>query len=175
MNIHSDAHFQRYPTPLQAELIERHKAGRARMAAAAYVPALSPPTPKPKIEPVQGPLVTYARAQEFREAGIIIRASRGVPNIDILRAVAKHYGLTVANIVGPRRYGEMTFARWIAVYLIRHFHPRKSTPEIGRMFNRDHTSIISGMKRLKKLMAYDATIAAEVDAIRASIAGGGQQ
>jgi chromosomal replication initiator protein len=46
----------------------------------------------------------------------------------------------------------------------------ESMPKIGRVFGRDHTTVLHGVKRIKALYDADPDFAAEVEAIRSKVA-----
>lgn len=58
----------------------------------------------------------------------------------IQRVVAEHYGLTVAELVGPRRYIDVAHPRLVAMELCASLttHRREA---IGTCFNRHHTMV----------------------------------
>ncbi len=61
---------------------------------------------------------------------------------DIQKVVAKHFGITVAEMVSKRRTKNLSFPRHVAMYLCRK-HTTSSYPEIGSKFGgRDHSSVI---------------------------------
>lgn len=61
--------------------------------------------------------------------------------VDIRRAVAAHYGLTDADMVSHDRHRRLARPRQVAMYLARELTGR-SYPELGRMFNRDHSTVV---------------------------------
>jgi len=65
-------------------------------------------------------------------------------------AIAREYNITVADLDGPRRSAYIAQPRQEA-YLRAVELGRFSLPQIGRAFgNRDHTTIIHGIKQAKK-------------------------
>ena len=79
------------------------------------------------------------------------------PNYQILtERAAAIYKVGVAELLGPsreRRLARPRFAIWAALYDMRgtqHMSPY-STTMIGRVFGRDHSTIISGIRRAKEL------------------------
>jgi len=59
----------------------------------------------------------------------------------IIAEVAKETGISVADILGPRRLAPVAAARRIAMQRIRN-ELGYSYPQIGRMFDRDHSTCI---------------------------------
>lgn len=83
---------------------------------------------------------------------------------DIKRTVAEHFNLAVSEMVSPKRAYAISHPRQIAMYLCRLLTPR-SLPEIGRKFNRDHTTVMHALKRVPDRAAQDAEMDAAIRAI----------
>ncbi len=70
---------------------------------------------------------------------------------DIIKLVAGHFGVKSGDIRGERRHKAISFPRQIAMYLCREY-TKLSYPEIGtRLGNRDHTTVLSGVRKIKRL------------------------
>jgi chromosomal replication initiator protein len=68
----------------------------------------------------------------------------------ILETVCKHFSISAEEIRGPSRSREVTYARHIAMYLLRQNGSRALT-EIGRMLGgRDHSTVLNACRRIKK-------------------------
>ena len=73
--------------------------------------------------------------------------------------VADYFDVPVFEIKSSRRCKSSVRARHVAMYLARELTP-KSLPEIGRMFgDRDHTTVIHAIRRIKELSATDPKLA----------------
>lgn len=66
----------------------------------------------------------------------------------ILQVVCEHYGVTEAMLVKGSRVRSVARAR-LAAYYIARTHGF-SYPEIGRYFNRDHTTVMQGAKSFER-------------------------
>jgi chromosomal replication initiation ATPase DnaA len=66
--------------------------------------------------------------------------------LEIIARVAFEHGMTVADLTGPCRRKEYVHARWQAMKAIRAQFPKDSLAEIGRLFNRDHTTVIHALR-----------------------------
>ena len=76
-------------------------------------------------------------------------SSRPEPD-EILKAVCKHFHLPLSQITGPSRARDITYARHIAMYLLRHSSQRPLA-EIGKLLgNRDHSTVLSGCRRITR-------------------------
>ena len=81
----------------------------------------------------------------------------------IIDVVAERYGFTSTEIRGPRRVRPLTHARHIAMYLVRQLLPQSSYPIIAKEFgDRNHTSVISAVEKIKSEMVTDRELAQEI-------------
>lgn len=64
----------------------------------------------------------------------------------ILAVAADAFHVHPNDLLGDDRHQTVALARHVAMYLFR--LERLSYPEIGREMNRDHTSVMSGAKRI---------------------------
>lgn len=87
---------------------------------------------------------------------------------DIMKAVAKHHGIGVDEIKGPRRLRNIVRARQIGIYLA-HELTSKSLPHIGSCFDRDRTTIIHSIKQINILKDKDKEIDYTMSDIRRSL------
>lgn len=88
---------------------------------------------------------------------------------EIQSAVCAYFGTPMVELLSDRRGLEIARPRQIAYYLSRQFTPL-SYPQIGRKFgNRDHATIIHGVKRVEQLMPFDRELENDVQCIRDDI------
>ena len=64
--------------------------------------------------------------------------------------VARYYKLEVGDLVGERRIRSITHARQVAMYLCRTM-TQASLPEIGKKFNKDHSTVLSSVRKIEQL------------------------
>jgi chromosomal replication initiator protein len=89
---------------------------------------------------------------------------------DIQRAVCKHFRLTNSELLSKDRHKSVAFARQVAMYLCRQ-RLRRSFPELGRAFgNRDHTTVMSAVRRVDTLRQKDPDVQGHLDAIERNLA-----
>ena len=76
-----------------------------------------------------------------------------LPNIDtIIAETAKYYMLSPEDLKSQRRTRDTTLARQIAMFLIRKL-TNYSLKDVGSIFEgRDHTTVISSLRRIEKLI-----------------------
>ena len=92
-----------------------------------------------------------------------------VPSTDeIIDEVAKYYGINSQEIKGTSRTKEINVPRQISMYLIRHF-TTLTLKEIGKVFNRDHTTVMHAIEKVEKLVKEDQDTAEIIKDITANI------
>lgn len=70
----------------------------------------------------------------------------------IMRTVASHFDITVADMKGKRRTRAISEPRQVAMYLARK-HTNHSYPELGRRFGgKDHTTVLAACQKLTELV-----------------------
>jgi chromosomal replication initiator protein len=85
---------------------------------------------------------------------------------DIVSAVARHYNLDEAELVGRSRRKEVAQARHVAMYLARE-ETNASLPKIGQSLGgRDHTTVMHGIDKIASQIESDDGSRREVIAIR---------
>ena len=67
----------------------------------------------------------------------------------VFSAVYNKYGIPKADLLSPKRNKDIAFARHVCIYLIRSV-TEMSFPGIGKIFKRDHSSIISSVDVIAK-------------------------
>lgn len=87
---------------------------------------------------------------------------------DIEAAVCARFGLTPQILRGPKKQRGIARPRQIAMYLAREMTPL-SYPRIAAWFNRDHTTVLFGERRVRQLMAERPKLAAYVRECRALV------
>jgi hypothetical protein len=163
MSMHPAA--SRY-TPLQLDLNEQHKARERRMHDAARARLAALPAPEPSPAPVLArfgsPLDRVKEAVEAVRPTVRATSSAILTAKDIKAEVAAQYFLTVDTLIGRCRLWEVVRPRQIAMYLTHVICPKMSLPQIGRAFNRDHTTILSALYKIRRLVATDPVVDAEI-------------
>jgi len=89
---------------------------------------------------------------------------------EIQRAVCSHFRLSNAELLSKDRHKSVAFARQVAMYLCRQ-RLKCSFPELGRAFgNRDHTTVMSAVRRVEQLRQRDPQVNAHLEAIEKKLA-----
>jgi hypothetical protein len=71
---------------------------------------------------------------------------------EIVRFVSERFDLKPRDLLGPWRPRTFSAGRHIAMWMIRQ-STELSYPQIGRTFNRDHSAVIHGCKRIERAIA----------------------
>jgi chromosomal replication initiator protein len=84
-------------------------------------------------------------------ADLIPQSDREIPVELILSETAAYFQLTRADLIGKSRSRPLTNARHVAMYLVREC-TGLSLLKIGELFERDHTTVMHGLKKVEALM-----------------------
>lgn len=129
-----------------SELVAAYSGARRRLTRQARREVPEPPAlPAPLQPPPRPKLNVFASVLTLQEADDKIPAKK------ILSAVADAHSLRMGDILGPRRWNALVNARHHAVAIILLLRPDLSLPLIGRLMNRDHTTIINARRRWPRI------------------------
>jgi chromosomal replication initiator protein len=85
----------------------------------------------------------------------------------VVRRASMRAGVTVEQLRGAQRDRRTARARWAAMIVLR--EGGMSTPQIGRTFgDRDHSTVLHGLREGAALAASDANFAGMVRTLRAA-------
>jgi hypothetical protein len=142
----------------RASELEATKSAPAVLAAPIVKPA-APPIIYPVVYPAEPVHVEHARVEAPREPA--------PPKIvDIQRVVCRFYGVSLAEMLSPRRAARIVRPRQIAMYLAK-ILTSKSFPEIGRRFGgRDHTTVLHANRKIERLLVSDVETAEQIAALK---------
>ncbi|MGC4090363.1 MAG: chromosomal replication initiator protein DnaA [Polyangiaceae bacterium] len=111
--------------------------------------------------------------EEFAESELAMVSPRRPDMVsveDIQRAVCSHFRLSNSELLSKDRHKSVAFARQVAMYLCRQ-RLKCSFPELGRAFgNRDHTTVMSAVRRVEALRQRDPQVNAHLEAIEQKLA-----
>jgi chromosomal replication initiator protein len=81
---------------------------------------------------------------------------------DILQIIGRHYSVSRADLLSPRRARSIVRPRQIGMYLAKKLTSR-SLPEIGKRFGgRDHSTVLHAVRKIEDLLKSDEKLAREV-------------
>jgi chromosomal replication initiation ATPase DnaA len=131
--------------------------------------------PEPDIVEIVPVVVRRSPAPETKAEARFVRylqdeGGRKVPTVhEIKHVIAEHFGITTVNIDSQSRQWKFCLPRQISYYLSRELTLR-SLPDVARRHGgRDHTSALSGIKKIKRLLETDAQLAKTISDLRARL------
>ena len=84
---------------------------------------------------------------------------------EIQKKVAEYFNISVKEMQSSRRARNVARPRQIAMYLAKQLTSR-SLPEIGRKFDRDHTTVMHAVRKVEELIVEDTSLSENVEALR---------
>ncbi|HEX8966399.1 MAG TPA: chromosomal replication initiator protein DnaA [Chloroflexota bacterium] len=120
---------------------------------------------------MQQPVTVDLAARALRDLVAPGPSGRRITPLAILLAVARYYGINADDLKSRSRHKQIVGPRHIAMYLLRE-EAHLSTPEIGRLLRRDHTTVLHGLKQIVNDIACDGPSRAAVGGIRDIVTGG---
>lgn len=88
----------------------------------------------------------------------------------IFEKVGKKYGVSVEDIKGVKRTKDIAYARHITIYMMRKLTDM-SLPQIGKLFKRDHTTVLSSIKTIEREISANPSIDIEITELTKEIRG----
>ena len=82
----------------------------------------------------------------------------------IFTSVFQKYGIKKEDLVSTKRNKEIAYARHITIYIIREV-TEMSLPNIAKIFNRDHSTIISSIETIERKLITDSMLNFEIKEI----------
>ncbi|MDD7593863.1 MAG: chromosomal replication initiator protein DnaA [Peptoniphilaceae bacterium] len=87
---------------------------------------------------------------------------------EIIRRVADFYSLKADDLTSKSRQGAIVLPRQVAMYLCREL-TNASLMHIGRAFDRDHTTVMHAVDKIRDRMRVDETIKSDIEALTAQL------
>ena len=88
----------------------------------------------------------------------------------IFNAIFAKYGISRDDIVGKKRNKEIATARHIAIHITKSI-TEMSLQNLGKIFNRDHATVIASLKAVEKRINAEPGFSAEISELRKEITG----
>jgi len=120
---------------------------------------------------LQQPVTVELAARALRDLVAPGPSGRTMTPQAIVLAVARYYGINADELKSRSRHKQIVGPRQISMYLLRE-DAHLSTPEIGRLLNRDHTTVLHGIRQIMDDIARDGPSRAAVRGVREAVAGG---
>jgi chromosomal replication initiator protein len=100
----------------------------------------------------------------------ILPQSRTIDIEEVQKECARYYRISLDDLRSERRHKQLAHARQVAMYLAREL-TGASFPEIGKRFNRDHSTVISGCRKIEAAyQAAEPVLRKEIDELTRRIA-----
>jgi chromosomal replication initiation ATPase DnaA len=138
--------------------------GQARLPSPSSFSSQPSSSPARAIELLQAEVAQLsAKLQAVKRADEtpLVTPSRIKP---VMNTVAKHYRVLLRDLASYRRAPELVRARQVAMYVAREI-TRHSLSKIGRVLDRDHTTVLHGCRRIAELRGEDPQLDAEIRAL----------
>lgn len=91
--------------------------------------------------------------------------------LEIRKTVGDYFGISPTEMLASRRLEATSRARQIAMYLAKELTPL-SFPQIGRHIGgKDHSTIIHGCRKIRRLLEVDEKLQADIEALRKTLEG----
>jgi chromosomal replication initiator protein len=113
----------------------------------------------------QQPVTVDMAARALKDLVAPGPVSAGATSGAILAAVGRYFGVKLEDLKGKARHKQIVVPRQIAMYLL-YEDARLSTPEVGRLLNRDHTTVLHGVKLVAGDIARDGPCRGAVRGVR---------
>ena len=85
-----------------------------------------------------------------------------------LEVVAEWFDISIKDILGYRRSHNIVNARSVVAFILRN-NTSMSLPEIGTLINRDHSSVIHAVRRIKTLVDNEVSWRIDVDEMLSTV------
>lgn len=90
----------------------------------------------------------------------------------IIRTTAHAYGFSVEDVLSSSRRQPLVLCRQISMYLCRELTDL-SLPKIGEHFNRDHTTVLHSVEKVKRILRSDRAVFDRVNQLTQELRKGG--
>jgi chromosomal replication initiator protein len=88
----------------------------------------------------------------------------------IQEVVSAHFKVPLQLLMSNKRSKEVAMARQVAMYLSREL-TKSSLPDIGKQFHKDHTTVIHGCEKIRRLIDSDELFKSEIDQLVSRLQG----
>ena len=89
----------------------------------------------------------------------------GGPSISVIQhEVAETFGLTVSDLIARNNSRDIAHPRQIAMYLCKKL-TKSTLSEIGRAFNKHHTTVMHGIAKIQRNMTIDPELNTQLDSL----------
>lgn len=94
---------------------------------------------------------------------ILAKENKPITPAEIIKVVASHYGLKVADLKSKSNARPIAYPRQVAMYLCKQLTDL-SYPEVGKLFgNKHHSTVIYSVEKIERLKSEDPSVESTVD------------
>lgn len=84
---------------------------------------------------------------------------------DVAKAVSNHFNIKTSDLRSGRRLQSISKPRQIAMFICRNFIG-STFPSIAKHFNKDHSTVISAVKNIEKIIKTDSSIRESIEVLK---------
>ena len=88
---------------------------------------------------------------------------------DVVALVCRYYRIAPAALLKPDRRQEIVLARQVCWHLIKRLKRTATVLQMGKLFGKDHTTVVHGLQAINNRMERYDDLRAEVEALAARI------
>lgn len=103
---------------------------------------------------VKGSMITYDEAVKSL-SNLVNKTSNNTTVDSIKDRVAKEFEVTIESLESASRKKNISQARSIAIALAHELIPTLSSSDLGRAFNKDHSSVLAAINRVEEWKVKD--------------------
>ncbi len=115
------------------------------------------------------PLTIDFTAKALQPVSVTPEEERQLKPTELVDAVAQHLKLTPSDICGQKRARALTYARHVAMYLLRNDACMTYSSIAQLMNKRDHSTVVHACSQLIHELSVSPELRADIDAIRAAL------
>ncbi len=104
-------------------------------------------------------VIKLSHVQEILKGNVTQK--RGITPKKVINIVGKSFGVPTSEIVGNSRKAEIALARQLSMYFIRK-NIGSTYEEIGEIFNKDHSTVMSSVRKIDKQQATDSVLSSTI-------------
>jgi chromosomal replication initiator protein len=119
---------------------------------------------------INEPLDIDFTARALQPVSMLLQSQRPpVAPTDLLEAVCRHLSLSPNEITGQKRNRALTYARHLAMYLLREDGGLTYSAIAQLLGKKDHSTVVHACTQLLREINVSPSLRADIDAVRASL------
>ena len=110
-------------------------------------------------------MIFMDRYEYLREYGYILTLK------NITSVVCDYYSISLEAMFSNSRLVVVARPRQVAMYLAGELIKRLSSPQVGKFYNREHTTILSGKRKIRRLVKNDNETRKDIEVLKSIMLG----